>query len=197
MESISAFQAQIRLREAGMKFVTLREIAKLFAVSNKNTAYKMLQRWEKYGIINRCAKGVYLLSDIPINDFEIANKVIEPSYLSLESALNFYGILPQFPYSITSITSRRAKKITIFSKEYDYVHLSEDLYWGYEKRGETLIASPEKAVIDQLYLVSKGLRSVHVEEWDLSLLDKTILLKYRAMVDYAPFNKLFDNLHLS
>ena len=196
MESISAIEAERKIKASGLKFVTVQEILKLFQISSANTAHKMLQRWEKYKILTRCSQGIYFLSDANIDDFEIANHLVSPSYISLETALNYYGILSQFPYVITSVTTKKNKAAKHNSKDFEYAHLSPGLFWGYEKQGEALMAVPEKAIVDQLYLTSKGLRSVHVDEWDLSKIKKDKLKNFTQRVHFAPFIKLLAELHL-
>lgn len=196
MESISTIEAQKRLKELGLKFVTVEEVIKLTGAEKRNTAHKMLLRWAKYGILERCSRGIYLVSDTDVDDFEIANRLVEPSYVSLEKALNFYGILPQFPYTTTSVTVQKSRSIQIRGKEFEYTKLTNDLYWGYEKVGEAIMALPEKAIIDYLYLAAKGLRRADISEWDLSKIDKTRLNEYIKKVNYAPFAKLVRRLHL-
>lgn len=196
MESISAIEGQRRLKEAGLKFVGPIEVSGLFGIEKENTVYKLLQRWEKYGVVARLTKGLYRVVDTNMDDFEVANRLIEPSYVSLETALNFYGILSQFPYVITSVTTRKAKRVIVEGKEYEYTKLANNLYWGYEKTDSWLMAVPEKAVVDQLYLVAKGLRSAPVDEWDMSLVNKSRLADYCRRIKFAPFIKLVKNLKL-
>jgi len=196
MESISAIQAQNKIKESGLKFVTLEEVMKLTGVKNKNTAHKMLLRWVKYGILERCSRGIYLVTNASPSDFEIANKLVKPSYISLETALNYYGILPQFPYVISSITAGKTRSVKIKGKEFEYASLAKNLYWGYEKIDEAIIAQPEKAVIDYLYLAAKGLRQPDIGEWDLSKIDKTRLNEYIKKVNYAPFVNLIKKVSL-
>lgn len=196
MESISALEAEKKLTASGLKFVTSQEVKKLLGIDNANTIHKMLLRWVKYDILMRLKKGLYLLTRVKVEDFEIANKLVEPSYVSLETALNFYGILPQFPYVITSITTRKTNLTRAIGKDFEYVRFTKELFWGYEKQGEFVIATPEKAIVDQLYLASKGLRSVHVEEWDLSKIDRIKLKDYASKIKYIPFVKLFKAIKL-
>jgi len=68
-----------------------------------------LERLTKKGIIKRLTKRKYLFTFLESDDFQIANFLYTPSYISLESALSFYGIITQFPYQITSITPKKNK----------------------------------------------------------------------------------------
>src|SRR3990167_3802695 len=106
MAFISSLEVAERLRTRGIKFITKTEIARLFEIGNANTTYKLLQRLEAKKILRRATAGIYLVSQMSVSDFEIANGAVYPSYVSLESALSHYGILAQFPFSISSVTTK-------------------------------------------------------------------------------------------
>jgi len=179
----------LSLEEKRLKFVTEAEFARLFKIENQNTLNKTLQRLNKNGILIRVIKGKYVLASADYGDFELANFLVQPSYVSFESALSFYGVLPQFTYTLTSATIKRTKKI-FFSKEYEYTHLNRNLFWGYVKNKDFLIATPEKAFLDTLYISSKGIRRVDLDELDISSLDKKVLRDYLRKMD-KPFLKRF------
>ncbi len=199
MESISTLEAERKILKSQLKVFTTEQIKQLFNVS-ANTAHKMLMRWKTYGVIKALQRNLYVLARTELTDYETANQLVSPSYVSLETALNYYGILPQFPYVITSVTTRKSRQVvcqnTGTSKEFDYAKISLDLFWGYEKRNGALLASPEKALIDLLYLASKKLRTAHVEEWDLTGLNRETLKAYAAKVSYGPFNNLLKETSL-
>lgn len=144
-------------------------LSSLTGISNQNTVYKTAQRLIKKRVITPLCPGHFLVSGINhISEFEIANFVHQPSYISLHSALSFYGILSQFVYSVTSITTRKTKKLMIAEKEYVYSHVNQNHFWGYEKSNGMLIATPEKALVDTLYFKIKGIVSLNLEELDYS-----------------------------
>lgn len=196
MASISALKAQKILRESNLKSVTRADISKLFDISKKNTLYKLMLRLEKYGILSRVAKGKYIFPENIKNDFEIANIIITPSYISLESALSFYGVLPQFPYVITSITPLKSSKTDYKGKEFEFNHISESLFWGFEKKDGFLMASAEKALIDTLYLASKGLRRIDLDELTLSSLNREKINRLAKLVNFMPFQKRIKRLRI-
>ena len=143
-------------------------LSSLTGISNQNTVYKTAQRLIKKRVITPLCPGRFSVSDIPTSEFEIANFVHQPSYISLHSALSFYGILSQFVYSVTSITTRKTKKLIIAEKEYVFSHVDQSHFWGYEKSNGMLIATPEKALVDALYFKIKGIVSLNLEELDFS-----------------------------
>jgi hypothetical protein len=107
-----------------------------------------------------------------------ANELYYPSYLSFESALSRYGILSQIPYTLTFATNRRSKKILLRDREVEYRQLKKEYFFGYKLEKGLYIAEPEKAVLDQLYMISKGKASSDISEWSLIGLKKVKLLQY-------------------
>ena len=158
------------------------DLKKLLKIRRDNTLYKTLERLSKVGLLRRLSKGKYAYWAREPETFQIANFLCAPSYVSLESALNFHGVLIQTPYRITSVTPLRSKTLSASGQEYLYAHFSPQFYFGYVKEKTFLMATKEKALLDQLYLVSKGLRSIDVKELDLSHLDKAKLLSFARKI---------------
>ncbi|MBN1222265.1 MAG: hypothetical protein JXB23_03395, partial [Candidatus Aminicenantes bacterium] len=112
----------------------------------------------------------------------IANRVVAPSYLSLEWALSFYGIIPEETPNPTSVTTARAEDFQAAGRLFIYRHIKPSYFKGYSRMKyddhEILIALPEKALWDKLYLYLRGcsfsirwleeLRLQNLEEFDLS-----------------------------
>jgi predicted transcriptional regulator of viral defense system len=190
MEPISTIEAWKKIKAIDVKLLTPVAVGKLWGIKNENTAYKMLQRWEKNGLLKRIAKGKYLLADWNLNEFEIANLLVSPSYVSFESALSFHGILSQFPYVITSATTAKSRKLAVGNKDFEFTHVSPTMFWGYQLANSALVASPEKAMVDAVYLASKGLREIDQTEWDLTVVNKNVLHHYCRRVNYSPFRKM-------
>lgn len=193
MESISTIEAWKKIKSLDVKLLTPVEVGKIWGIKNENTGYKMLQRWEKNGLLKRISKGKYVLADRNLNEFEIANLLVSPSYVSFESALSFYGILSQFPYVITSTTTGKSRKLEVGNKDFEFTHISPALFWGYRQVNSALLAGPEKAMIDAGYLASKGLRKIDPAEWDLTGINKRILSRYCRRINYLPFRRLAAN----
>jgi len=194
MDSISTIEAWKKIKSLDVKLLTSVEVGKMWKIKNANTAYKMLQRWEKNGLLKRIAKGKYLPADRNLNEFEIANLLVPSSYISFESALSFYGILSQFSYVITSATTAKSRELEIDNKDFEFTHILPTLFWGYRQVNSALAAGPEKAMIDIAYLASKGLRKIDPAEWDLTGVNKKTLRQYCRQVDYLPFRRLAANL---
>ncbi len=190
METISKQKAIQILQQKNISLFDINDAQKIFPFRNKNSLYKLLQRLEKADILKRVANGKYMLSFKEVNDFELANFLINTSYVSLESALSFYGILSQFPYTITSITIQKTKKIIYRKKEFEFTHLRREYFFGFTKKNNFLIALPEKALLDELYFISKGLRNLSLEELNLSLINKSKLKKMMRYYKFLPLKNL-------
>ena len=119
-------------------------------------------RWEKQGKLIRLRQGYYTFPSCKGNGdapYYFANKIYAPSYVSLQSALSFYGMIPEGVVQITSVTSRKTASFHNPFGEYIYQSVKPQLMFGYsiEKSNFTntwsmLLASPEKALLDLLYL---------------------------------------------
>jgi len=196
MERISKDKAIKILNQKRISLFSIQDAKKIFKIEKEKTLYELLQRLEKAEIIDRIKNGKYIFLFRDVNDFELANFLVNPSYISLESALSFYGILPQFPYTITSVTILRTKKIIYKEKEYEFCHLEKKYFFGFVKIDKFLIATPEKALIDELYFMSKNLRKIYLKDLDLSLIDKVKFKKLIKKYNFMPFKNLIKKLKI-
>ena len=178
METYSTTDIIKIMREREMSTFSLDDFGRLLNINNQNSLYKKIQRLEKKEIIKKLIKGKYLFIFNKTDDFKIANYIYQPSYISLESALSFYGIITGFSYKITSITVKKSRSYMIDEKDYLYSHINQDLFWGYEKKEDFLIAEKEKALVDLIYFYSKGLRGFDREDLDISEINKKKLILY-------------------
>lgn len=192
MSSISALKVINLLEKNNTRVITPTSLSKILNIDNNNTIYKIIERLEKNKLIERLIKGKYILAKSKLSDFEKAGLILSPSYISLESALNFYGILPQFPYSITSVTTKKSKRYEINNKEYEFTKISKSFYSDFVKIDDFLIATPEKALIDIVYLASKKLKKIDFTELDMSIINWEIFNKLRIQIDYVPFQNYLE-----
>jgi predicted transcriptional regulator of viral defense system len=182
------------LQEKQISLFSLTDFGRLFDISNSLNLYKRIQRLEKKGLIQKLTNGKYSFLLNPPDDFLIANFTLQPSYISLESALSFYGIITGFPYQITSISVKKSKNINIQQKEFQYSQIANKLYWGYEKKDDFLIADPEKALLDYIYLGLKGLRNLDFDEMELSGIDRQKLVIYTRRFDNKKMSKIIKKI---
>lgn len=117
-----------------------------------------LTLWVKKGYLLKIKNAIYIFKRDyeKIKGEEIAATLYQPSYLSLESALSAYGFIPEIVYSYVSVTGKTNRIFDNKFGHFIYRHLKTELFWGYREvrtdTGRYIIAEPEKAVLDYLYL---------------------------------------------
>ena len=158
---------------------------------------QQLNYWHNQGYIKPLAGGYYALWDRPIDEkylFTVANKVYEPSYVSLESALAYYEVIPETVLGVTSISSRKTKQYVSAWGVFSYRSVKPQYMIGYQVIENTpgikfKIAYLEKATLDYLYLHSEIQSIVDFEElrWNrtqlLGLLDHSVFTRYVSIFD--------------
>jgi len=167
-----------KIYNSRFSFFTLKTLRDVLDIKKESTMFSIVKKLLKAEILIKIERNKYLLKDVKINDFTLANFIYEPSYISFESALNFYGILSQFPYDISSTTTKKTARKIFQNKAFIYTQIKKDLFWGYEKKQGFIIAFPEKALLDQLYLVAKGYKKMNLDEYDLSRMNVLRLKNY-------------------
>jgi len=115
---------------------------------------------EQKGLITRVKRDLYVVSP-KIHNQEIsrelvANHLYRPSYVSLESALSYYGLIPERVYSVRSVCTKSCKKYDTPLGNFEYIKVPEN-YFSIginqeiiENQYAFLIASPEKALCDMI-----------------------------------------------
>ncbi|GHT17890.1 hypothetical protein FACS189429_3020 [Bacteroidia bacterium] len=118
-----------------------------------------LTRWTQQGHILRLRQSFYCFPEYlrqPNFAFFVSNYIYKPSYVSLHTALAFYGIIPEAITQITAVSSLKTADFQNTFGSFSYQQMKPELIFGYEQKplGERslLIATPEKAILDLLYL---------------------------------------------
>jgi len=144
----------------------------------KNSLYVTLNRLVKSGALIRLKRGVYQPEFKEPELEKTAGELYYPSYLSFESALSRYGILSQIPYALIFATTKKSKKIYLMGTEIEYRQLKKDYFFGYILNNGVYIAEPEKALLDQLYMIGRGKASNDISELSLVNLKKNKFIQY-------------------
>ena len=168
MTSLDAIQ---KLQEFKKDYYTLKDLQSILDVPASSLKVQ-LSRWCKQGIFIRLTKGIYVPYNAKVDTQKVANQVYYPSYLSFESALNYYGILSQIPYTLTFATQKKSKKLVLKDTQVEYTQLANRLFFGYTLENGIYLATLEKALMDTIYLISKGKRTLNLEELYLKDIDK-------------------------
>ncbi|MFZ4726755.1 MAG: type IV toxin-antitoxin system AbiEi family antitoxin domain-containing protein [Paludibacter sp.] len=128
--------------------------------------------WIRRELLIRLRQGYYSFPEyLAKPDFSLyfANRIYRPSYISLHTALAFYGIIPEAVVQITSVTSLKTANFNNAFGAYSYKSVREDLMFGYDIKtladGRTMLfAKPEKALLDLLYLYPFYNTATEIEE---------------------------------
>jgi predicted transcriptional regulator of viral defense system len=153
-----------------------------------------LFRWTKKNLLIRLRQGYFTFPEFmgkPNFAFYFANRIYRPSYISLHTALSFYGLIPESVVQITSVTPLKTVSFINPFGEYAYKSIKQELMFGFNIKplpdGRTLqIASPEKALLDLLYLYPQyntpdDLLDLRLDEYYIhNDLKKDILKDYTA-----------------
>jgi len=131
------------------------------------------------GAIIRIRKGLYCFGEAlrrePISREQIANLIQGPSYVSLEYALAYHGLIPERVEVVTSVTTRRSRRFATPLGAFTYRSLLETRYATgavLEPAGKTtfLIATPEKALADKVW-TDKGFSGERLSDFAPYLLE--------------------------
>ncbi len=127
---------------------------------DKNFNPVQLSQWQKKGYIKKLIKGRYIFSDLEMNEevlFLIANTLLHPSYISLETALMWYGIIPEGVFRITSVSTARTVTYKTDLADFNYKSIKQKGFFGVSvkmvagTKRKFRIATKEKAIVDLLY----------------------------------------------
>lgn len=159
-------------------------------IASEAVSLVQLSRWVESGKLIKLRRGLYLFDKKyrkqNVDPLFIANNLIWPSYISLEKACEYWGLIPEGVKVYTSITTKRPQKVENDLGQFSYKHVKNSLFWGYQSvllgQGQQFfIASPEKALLDFFYFLNgeisqKRLESLRIQNLEILNLEK--LLKY-------------------
>jgi predicted transcriptional regulator of viral defense system len=126
---------------------------------------RQLGRWVKAGKVYQLRRGLYALApphqQTKPHPFLVANQLVRPSYVSLQSALAYYGLIPEYVPVTTSVTSDRPQEVSTPLGEYQFKRVRKDRFFAFnlEDLGDgqsAYLAEPEKALLDLVYLRPGG-----------------------------------------
>lgn len=158
------------------RYLTGREIARLLNIKDKNRRVT-LTRLVNRNILRRVRRNLYEVAIRPSDILEISNVIYQPSYLSFMYCLGTLGIIDQIPYEIEFATPKKTKRVEMRGRSVVFRKIKRELFFGYLLKDKMFIAEPEKALLDTLYLASKGLAELNKEALNLSGLSREKFIK--------------------
>jgi|ERR1035437_549346 predicted transcriptional regulator of viral defense system len=178
-----------KIKEKKLFIFSAHDVRTLFGVTSVATS-GLLHRYKKRGFILKIKRGLYVFPDALPPDVYVASKLYTPSYISLEFALSYHGVIPETVYEITSVTTKATRRFETLGKVFSYRKIKRTAYTGYEiqkQKGLSFnIANAEKAFVDANYLRLKS------KQKPISRFKKEKINPAKAL-RYA---KLFDNKKL-
>ena len=163
------------------------------------TIHLQLSRWAKAGKVIPLRRGVYVLAEpyrkVSAHPFLLANQIKRGSYVSLQSALAYYGIIPEYVPVITSVTTGRPENVTSGVDTFTFRHVRKSLFTGYRRievapKQFAMIATPEKGLLDLVYLTPQADRREYLSELRLQHLDQLNMETLSRLADESGTPKL-------
>lgn len=158
------------------------DLLAFFPDEKKANLKREISRWKESGRLYGLKRGLYELTyprDFNIPDMYVANVLYSPSYISLETALSHYSIIPEVSMAVTSITTKPTRRFRNKHGLFVYHTVNPLAFGGYYilKSGgfDVHIAEPEKALVDFLYF-----KKYHDKKFDLAQerLDKRLTSRF-------------------
>lgn len=188
-----------QLKEKKLTLFTPLEFKRVFGGSDYAVQW-FIKNHTKQGLFVKVRSGLYMLADYPVNHYLIANHLYQPSYISFDTALSFYGIIPETVYTVTSATTKITREFKVGDVCFSYHKIKKAVYTGYKSvkylDNTILIAEPEKALADYLYFVVLGKRGLHYERLDLKKINKVKLLKQAKLFKSPKMIRLIKEIYV-
>jgi len=158
-----------------------------------------LARHEQKGLVQHISNKVYynwLAQNGSPRD--LVNVLRDQAYVSLESSLREYGISTQSPRTLTCVTTERPKEVQAGNIVISYRSIAPRLYWGFVRKttryGNYLLAEPEKAILDWIYLGHQNGTAPALDEFDFGGVDRVKLLNYARRFPSSTYLQLLPVL---
>jgi hypothetical protein len=132
----------------------------LAGVKDPRALQRQLPRWVRSGKLLKLRRGLYAVPaphrTRPPDPFEVSNRLVRPSFVSMESALHFHEVIPDVPFGVTAVTTGRTGTHDTTLGTYVYHHVGPFRFWGFDEREiapgrRAYVATPERALLDLLY----------------------------------------------
>ena len=172
------------------------DVQKIFRHESRQQIAIQLQRFQQKGEIKRLKRGLYILASVELPEFLVSYLLYQPSYVSLESALHAFAMIPEVPAETTAVNPTTTKQFENHYGRFSYAKLKPALFFGFylveaqpvrtratghfgwvsSNLGSYRLAYPEKALLDYIYIRAvanlNDLRLSEVEGLDLTRLNR-------------------------
>ena len=182
------------------------DLCAFFPKAKRSTIKQHLSRWKKSGFVSSVRRDLYELTyprsyDVP--DMYLANKIYAPSYVSLETALSHYSMIPDVSMSVTSVTAKATRRFKNPHGLFTYRSVQTKAFCGYTIENhngfDILIAEPEKALVDYVYFktlrkAKLDIEALRLDQKKIRRLDQKKLETYSRLYGINTKGVLHDHL---
>lgn len=160
---------------------------------------RQLSRWTAAGRLHQLRRGLYTLAvpyqKVRAHPFVVANALVRGSYVSLQTALAHYGLIPEHTPVVTSVSSGRPGRWETALGVYEFRHVKIDWLHGYRQLDlgagqQAFVATPEKALLDLVYLQPGGDSPAYLAELRLQFLERLDLDRLAGLAEQSGSPKL-------
>lgn len=189
MKKLKSHEVEAKLVSLGKRIFAPRDLMVIFGASRRAvdafTSYNV-----KKGFLVRLKNGLFALGrDLP-GEFCIANNVYYPSYVSLETALSYYNLIPEIIYPVISVTTITTREFKIQNRMFIYHKIKKQAFGGFITkkigRESVYIATPEKGIVDFLYFVFLGKKQFN-DRLEVRNLSRDKVNEYARMFENEKF----------
>lgn len=189
-------------QQVSFKLATLPlfESGHLYAEANTpQQVQRQLTDWVRAGKVVQLQRGLYTLAapyqlERP-HSYLVANHLVRGSYISLHTALSHYDLIPEHVAVVTSVTTGRPGNWQNEYGRFTFQHIQSILFFGFEYRQVTqtqwaYVATPEKALLDLIYLTPDADNERYIRALRLQNLDQLNIERLTAYVNRIQKPKL-------
>lgn len=193
---------EFRKKIEELPFLETKEMRLVLGKDFNKSFLNNLKNWEKSGYLIKIRKSLYFPSDLKdvTSPIMLASKIYYPSYVSMESALGYYGIIPEAVFTTTSITAKKTKSfLTKDFGKFTYKKIKKEAFGGFTTQKENNIsfnlALPEKALVDFFYL-NRDILDGTKEQFSSYRFSDDFAYNKKKLIDFADFFQNKKTLNL-
>lgn len=200
MAKLKPIVVQQTLLDQNLRVFSTREFMRAFGVSLRAAEEYLKNHSKEEGdLFLRLKNGLYALSTRLPSAYFIANKLVQPSYVSLETVMARHLIIPEIVYAVTSVTTKTPREFTTRWLAFLYTQIKKPAFTGYtpmQDEGFTvLVAEPEKALADYLYLVDLKRKTLN-DRLNLSKVSRRKVELHARLFERGSLLKLIEHVYV-
>lgn len=186
----------INLQQKNRLFFTIEDLAKTLNIKEASASV-LASRYVKKGYFLGLKKNMYILKETASRAekealFRLSNVLQTPSYISLLTALSYYGVTTQMTReAVEAVNPVRSVEYESGPLFFSFRKIQKKLYFGFSREQSFFIATPEKALLDALYLQSLGEYELDASSLDLAKINKKSIEKIAKKFPF-PTQKLLE-----